>query len=74
MTIIVDVLILLGLGVCLVFAILGSLFVLWRVPTPIAAGQILCSNENIFTEQCQPVFYTLGRVQLVSVGLGAVAW
>ena len=67
-----DILILIGLGISLAFAVLGSLFVLWRAPDFSGSGKILCKDDNLFTEQCQPIFYSLGRVQLVAIGLGAV--
>ena len=53
-------------------AIVGSLFVLWRPLRADDSGAISCSGENLFAERCQPVFYTLGRLQVVAIVLAAV--
>ena len=71
---IVDSLISVSLLPALVLAAAGSLFHIWRSAVRDQGGAIVCDHLNLFAEECAPIFYQLGRLQLAAVATAAIVW
>ncbi|RMZ88026.1 hypothetical protein DV736_g4744, partial [Chaetothyriales sp. CBS 134916] len=67
--------ILIFLAPSLVLSGVGSLFRFWQPPAVASqSGVIRCNLTNIFTRQCQPVLYQVGRLQIAGLVFGSITW
>lgn len=71
----VEAIILLLLTPALTLAVLGSLFIHFAAAVPDNNGVITCSAlQNFLSQQCSPMLYTAGSLQLLGVVLGCMVW
>ncbi|KIW41277.1 uncharacterized protein PV06_06849 [Exophiala oligosperma] len=70
-----SALILATLFASLILAAYGSLFRFWRPATRTQSGGVPCDTMlNVFARECQPVLYSVGRLQLAGIVFGAAVW
>ncbi|KIW14678.1 hypothetical protein PV08_07462 [Exophiala spinifera] len=67
-------LILAALFASLILAAYGSLFRFWRPAMRTQSGGVPCTMINVFARECQPVLYSVGRLQLAGIVFGIVVW
>ncbi|KAL6247488.1 hypothetical protein RBB50_005834 [Rhinocladiella similis] len=67
-------LILATLFASLILAAYGSLFRFWRPAMRTQSGGVPCNMLNVFARECQPILYSVGRLQLAGIVFGTVVW
>jgi hypothetical protein len=71
---ILPTMILLSLAPSLFLAGYGGLFRFWRPAVRTQSGLLTCNMLNLFAKDCQPILYTVGRLQIAGIVFGCLVW
>lgn len=73
-SILVSGFVLISLAATGIFAAGAGLFLLWKPTVRQDDGRVVCTLLNIFAEQCDPIIYSIGRLQLVGLVFACLVW